>query len=121
MQATFNETFYTCRHCAEYPERYAQLGHDREPELWQTNSITKAPLKLCPIRRLQLAPESMQLEINRMLGFYYPMFKAGHLPMAGGLHDQPARLMDYMQLIQRLESMRELESLKAAREERSND
>jgi hypothetical protein len=39
-------------------------------------------------------------EYQRMLG-YYEHYKLGHLPIAGGLVDQPARVVDWLTAIAR--------------------
>lgn len=63
------------------------------------------PLQCCPVRTLQLAPPALLQEVTRHLTEYYPLYEAGHLLVAGGVADQPARYLDYMREIARLRTV----------------
>lgn len=121
MRSLVGEDFYTCQNCAEFPERYALLGHDGQPQLWAENAITKAPLAMCPVRTFQLAPEHLRNEITRMQVQYYPLYKRGHLLAGGGVEDQPAKYMDYMLLLEATENRWEAAYMKAKAEESNSD
>lgn len=90
------------------------LGHDGPPtNYWDKNLITDVPLDRCPVRSLQLARESGTLarEVDRYTDVLYPAYKAGHLLVAGGVADQPAR---YLALINLVESIRQQVEEKAS-------
>jgi hypothetical protein len=67
--------------------------------LWDRNMLTDAPIQLCPIRAVQLAPEDLRAEVMRMQFELYPLFEKGYLLVKGGIADQPARYISYMQEI----------------------
>lgn len=50
----------------------------------------------------QRTPE-LVAEIDRYVGTYYPAYRDGHLLVAGGLADQPARYVELVQLTQSME------------------
>lgn len=70
---------------------------------WRENLIDGRDLLCCPQRTLALAPVALRREVERMVHEYYPLYKAGHLLTEGGIADQPARYMDYMQAIERIQ------------------
>jgi hypothetical protein len=47
---------------------------------------------------MQLAPAPLMAEIDRYTESYYPAYRDGHLLVAGGLADQPARYVELVQL-----------------------
>lgn len=74
--------------------------------MWDTNLITDEPLTLCPVRTMQLAAQrtpELVAEIDRYVGSYYPAYRDGHLLVAGGLADQPARYVELVQMTQSFE------------------
>ena len=77
------------------------LGCDGEPPLgyWRENLIDGRDLLCCPQHTLSLAPVALRREVERMVHEYYPLYQDGHLLVAGGVADQPARYMTYMRLI----------------------
>lgn len=73
------------------------LGHDGPPtQFWKENLIDGKKLERCPLRQLQLADPSLVAEINRHVHEYFPFYEDGHLLVAGGVSDQPARYLAYM-------------------------
>jgi hypothetical protein len=79
------------------------LGHDAPPTaFWKENLVNGEKLERCPVRTLQLADQSMLSEVTRHAVDYYPFYEDGHLLVAGGISDQPARFIAYMQEINRL-------------------
>jgi hypothetical protein len=75
-----------------------QLGHDGPPTgIWSENLMTDAPLTECPLRTLLRAREEQPVlmqELDRYRDTYYPAYNDGHLLVAGGIADQPARYLD---------------------------
>jgi hypothetical protein len=85
------------------------LGHDGPPTaFWKENLIDGTPLERCPLRSLQLADPELVAEINRHVNEYFPFYEDGHLPVAGGISDQPARTIAYMLEIKRDQQLVEL-------------
>lgn len=84
----------------------ADLGHDGPPQaFWENNELTGEPLTRCPIRQLQLVEDpALQAEIIRWRDLYFPLYKKGHLLVAGGVSDQPARYLEAMQYLECLEA-----------------
>ena len=102
-RSLLGDDIYDCKGCEEAPFRLEQLGHDREPTgLWDSNLITDAPLTRCPVRLLQLAEPEVRREILRWKD-QYPDFKKGHLLVAGGISDQPARWIEAMHCLESLD------------------
>jgi hypothetical protein len=64
--------------------------------MWRDNLITGQPLKRCPLRDLLLAPSDATAEFNVARLELYPMFRRGFLYEAGGVADQPARYIAWM-------------------------
>ena len=88
---------YDCSKCNENPNLKALLGHDGRPTgLWRENLISGDVLQECPLRTLLRAREdhaaTMQ-ELDRYRDTYYPAYQDGHLLVAGGVSDQPARYL----------------------------
>lgn len=80
------------------------LGHDGPPtNYWRENLITDEKLTLCPRRLMLLAPPAMSAEVQRYVHSYYPAYQDGHLLVAGGLADQPARYVTLVQLTRRFD------------------
>jgi hypothetical protein len=79
------------------------LGHDGPPTaFWRENLITGATLERCPVRTLLDArQENPQLvaEVESYLTTLYPAYRDGHLLVAGGVADQPARYWDVINMI----------------------
>jgi hypothetical protein len=98
---------YDCSSCALRPALYSILGHDGPPlgTMWKENLIDGKPLERCPVRTLQLADGQLVSEINRHVNQYYPFYEDGHLPVAGGISDQPARTVAYLLEIRRLKGV----------------
>lgn len=92
-----NDELYSCRACAKNPALYAQLGHDGPPQnFWRDNLFNGAPLRRCPVRDILEARERDQQlaeEFDRYTTHYYPAYQDGHLLVAGGIADQPARYL----------------------------
>lgn len=83
------------------------LGCDGGPptSYWRENLISDRPLKMCPMRTLREAPPEVRREVERHVNEYYPLYKDGHLLVAGGVSDQPARYLEYMRLISAMEKV----------------
>jgi|SRR4051812_24990356 hypothetical protein len=83
------------------------LGHDGPPtNLWTENLVTGKPLARCPVRTLQLAREENSQhvrEADRYVDRYYPAYEDKHLLVAGGIADQPARYVEVIQLVRRID------------------
>jgi hypothetical protein len=60
-------------------------------------------LDRCPLRTLQLARAEVVEEMDRYVDRYYPAYQDGHLLVAGGIADQPARYLDWMEQIARVD------------------
>lgn len=60
---------------------------------------------MCPRRQLNEAPRSMVAEVYRYVNSYYPAYEDGHLLVAGGISDQPARYIALVQLTQAYDRM----------------
>lgn len=100
---------YDCESCRIRPALYQMLGHDGPPtQYWKENLIDGKPLERCPVRSLQLADPSLVAEINRHVNEYYPFYEDGHLLVAGGIADQPARTVTYMLEIKRVSQLVDL-------------
>lgn len=85
------------------------LGHDGPPtNVYTSNLLTDKRLDRCPVRSLQLADAAVVGEVDRYVDIYYPAYEDKHLLVAGGLADQPARYVDLIQLVRRID--RETES-----------
>lgn len=69
--------------------------------MWRENLIDGKPLERCPVRSLQLADPLLVSEMHRHVNEYYPHYEDGHLLIAGGIADQPARYLAYMNEIGR--------------------
>jgi hypothetical protein len=101
----------------------AQLGHDGPPTSpWRENLLTDAPLTECPLRTLLRARDDtpeLAAEFDRHLGTYYPLYRDGHLLVAGGVGDQPARYLDYMITTRSMEDavQNKLDEMRAAERE----
>lgn len=102
---------YDCASCAQRPFLRAQLGHDGPPTSFYTdNLLSNEPLERCPLRTLQLADEaggagrSLAREVERHADVYFPAYRNGHLLVAGGVADQPARYLELMGMIGAMES-----------------
>jgi hypothetical protein len=82
------------------------LGHDGPPVggWWEKNLITDELLTLCPRRLMLLAPPGVVDEMLRYVNSYYPAYQDGHLLVAGGLADQPARYVSLVQLTRRYDA-----------------
>jgi hypothetical protein len=97
------DVFYDCDSCKARPAMYEMLGHDKAPTAyWKENLVDGKKLERCPLRSLQLADSSLVQEMSRHVNEYYPFYEDGHLLVAGGISDQPARTMAYMLEIRRL-------------------
>jgi hypothetical protein len=92
------------------------LGHSAPPvNLWTENLLTDQPLALCPLRTLQLADETdpaRTREVARYMDHYYPAFRDGHLLVGGGIAEQPARYLELIQLVRRVNDEMEAKYLK---------
>jgi hypothetical protein len=101
------EELYDCESCRIRPGLYQILGHDGPPigTMWRENLIDGKPLERCPLRTLQLADPLLVAEINRHVNEYFPFYEDGHLLVAGGISDQPARSIAYMLEIRRVWSI----------------
>ncbi len=109
--------FYDCAACDRNPGLKPRLGHDGPPAaLWLENLLTAEPLTRCPIRQLQLAPPELQAELDRDRRTL-PLYQAGHLLIAGGISDQPARWLETMQEMAELEEQAQATYLKIKAEE----
>jgi hypothetical protein len=99
------QQWYDCSECAKNPAYLTILGHDGppSPQLWTKNLITDEPLTLCPVRTMLLAPDAQLAEVNRYVDSYFPAYQDGHLLVAGGLADQPARYVELIQVTRRLD------------------
>lgn len=86
------EHFYDCSHCAANPYFYDALGHSGKPQQYYTkNLITGEDLDICPMMTLLRADPAVLSEIRMHREELYPLYRAGHLPVAGGILDQSAR------------------------------
>lgn len=78
------------------------LGHEGPPTAyWKENLVDGTKLERCPMRSLLLADPELVAEINRHVNEYFPFYEGGHLLVAGGISDQPARWVAYMLEINR--------------------
>ena len=94
---------YDCESCAARPALYQMLGHDGPPTMyWKKNLIDEKPLDRCPLRTILLADPSLVSEMARHVNEYFPFYEDGHLLVAGGISDQPARSLAYMSEIRRV-------------------
>lgn len=99
------------------------LGHDGPPQgPWRENLLSGQPLAECPLRTLLRAEEAtpaLSAEFDRYGTTYYPLYKAGHLLVKGGVSDQPARYLDYMVAIRTTEDavQRKFDEVDAAEED----
>lgn len=110
---------YDCRSCAARPALYAALGHNGPPQqYWQENLLSDETLARCPVRDLLEAPEHLTNEVARYVGTYYPAYRDGHLLVAGGIADQPARYLNMVRLIASLEAQAELKYDELTKEEK---
>ena len=83
-----------------------EFGHDGPPTgFWPDNLLTGQELTRCPIRQLQLADDALSAEVVRWRDVYYPLYRKGHLLVAGGVSEQPARYLEAMQYLERLEAV----------------
>ena len=79
------------------------LGHDGPPtQYWKENLIDGKPLERCPLRTILLADPNLVSEMTRHVNEYFPFYEDGHLLVAGGISDQPARSIAYMLEIKRV-------------------
>lgn len=100
---------YDCESCRIRPALYGMLGHDGPPTMyWKENLIDGKPLERCPLRTILLADPSLVSEMTRHVNDYYPFYEDGHLLVAGGISDQPARSIQYMLEIRRVWSIVDL-------------
>lgn len=100
---TENPRLYDCDHCAENPFFYQQLGHDGPPAGgFTTNLADGAELQRCPRLDVLQAAGHVRAEVDMVRVELYPLYRSGHLPVAGGVLDQPARLMDFMRTFDRV-------------------
>jgi len=60
-------------------------------------------MPLCPLRMLQLAPKDLAQEVLRWKGVHFPMYMKGHLLIAGGIAEQPARWLEAMLFLEDLQ------------------
>lgn len=82
------------------------LGHDKQPTAyWKENLLTGEKLERCPLRTIQLADPTLVSEMRRHVNEYFPFYEDGHLLVAGGISDQPARTLGYILEIRRLWGM----------------
>jgi hypothetical protein len=83
------------------------LGHDGPPtNVYTSNLLTGKRLDRCPLRTLQLAREAKSehvREVDRYVDTYYPAYEDKHVLVAGGIADQPARYVDLIQLVRRID------------------
>lgn len=87
---------YSCEYCAANPGFYTLLGHDGKPNgAWEKNLVTGDEFERCPKMTLIQANADKIKEIQLYRDELYPLYRAGHLPRAGGALDQDARALDY--------------------------
>lgn len=107
---------YDCSSCAARPALKEMLGHDGPPTAyWREHLLTDAPLARCPVRDILDAPIDVREEVGELLQLLVPAYDAGHLLVAGGLADQPARYVEMIQLVRATrdrvsERLREIET-----------
>lgn len=53
------------------------------------------------MRSVRETPTDVRTEVHRYLDVYLPAYDDGHLLVAGGIADQPARYLELIQLIRR--------------------
>lgn len=118
-RALTDPSFYDCTACERNPGRKVQLGHDGPPlQFWRENLITGEKLEECPMRamlRIREAEPRLVRELERMRLEYFPLYRDGHLLVAGGVTEQPARYLGYMRELSAMERLVEgkINSLKA--------
>lgn len=84
--------FYDCSHCAENPYFYDALGHSGRPQQFYTKHlITGEDLEICPMMTILRGDKKTLEEVRMHRDELYPLYRAGHLPVGGGVLDQPAR------------------------------
>jgi hypothetical protein len=107
---------YDCATCDT--GRRATLGHDGPPQsLYRENLVSGITLEECPLRTLLRGAERDPLltsEIDRHADEYFPAYEAGYLLVAGGLSEQPARYLDYMNTLTDLRARQQREFDKIA-------
>lgn len=86
---------------------YEALGHDGPPtQFWRKNVITDAPLERCPRRvELDAVGTRQAAEIDEARTLYWPHYRRGFLPVAGGVRDQPALTMDLIEQLQHFDAV----------------
>jgi hypothetical protein len=96
----------------------AMLGHDVAPVgYWTTNLATGAPLTRCPRRvELDASGSAAEGEVAEARA-YWPHYKRGFLPVAGGVSEQPALTLD---LLAELDALEQLTKAKFLEIERAN-
>lgn len=103
------------------PEFYSLLGHDGPPrQYWTENLITGDELKRCPVRDLleaRVADPPLANEFDRYVEVYFPAYKDGHLLVAGGIADQPARYNTMIQLMRATAEKLEVRHLELTKEQ----
>lgn len=113
-RAKIGPDFYDCSACEKDPSKKVLLGHDGPPlGLWQTNTFTEAPLTECPMRTILRARETsprIAREVDRMQYEYLPLYKDGHLLVAGGVAEQPARYLAFMRELAMTEKLFQLKA-----------
>jgi hypothetical protein len=96
-RALGGDYLYDCSFCEKNPGYYDLLGHDGPPAgLWTTNIVTGERLKRCPVMDLRTADRNTLREVTMMRTELYPLYREGHLLVAGGVIDQPARYLSFM-------------------------
>ena len=79
------------------------LGHNGPPVgSWETNLVTGEKLERCPVMALLLADAKHIQEIQQHRDELYPLYRAGHLPRAGGVYEQDARTLAIFREIDRM-------------------
>lgn len=91
---------YNCQECEKNPYFYDALGHSGRPQaMWLQNLVTGKDLELCPRMMLLRADPELLHEIATHRDDLYPIYRAGHLPRAGGVLEQDARTLAYFRFI----------------------
>jgi hypothetical protein len=104
------------------PDLLESLGHDGPPKaIWFENLVTEEPIEICPLRAIQLAAPSLREELWRMEQQWFPLYEKSNMLVAGGIEDQPARWLDWMQAIERMNNLSELRYLELTSPERDSD
>lgn len=88
--------------------------------MWRDNLITGEKLERCPLRDLLEANSESLSEFNVARLELYPMFRRGFLYFSGGVADQPARYIAWMNEIEeaRLRAQEKYDELTAPPEDK---